>query len=182
MSVYRPQFAYKTPDGCRDEEFTYFFDGSNTPLLYTDISGKTINNIPLVMERDAPFYWRGIKVAAQSSASGPNGSVGGITGYDIPNVSLQFQDCYQNNLSDGLIPATNYAFPMNPVAYQNGLYTGAPFLLDCTSQDPEWGTGDGIYCPAGGYILLFLKAPTLAGPTLLNVTLYGFKRFKDCRK
>lgn len=167
--MYRPQFAYQTPDGCKDVEFAYFFDGSNTPLLYQDISGKRIDNIPLVMEQDAPFYWRGIKIGAQVSTSGPNGSVGGITNYAVPNVSVKFQDCYQNNLSDNLIPATHYGFPMNPIQFFHSMLTGPPFLLD-----PE------IYCPPGGYILLFLRAPTLSGPTLLNVTLYGVKRFKDC--
>ena len=170
--MYRPQFAYKTPDGCLDVEFTYFFDGSNTPLLYQDVTSKRIDNIPLVMEQDAPFYWRGIKVALLESASGPNGTIGGITNYEVPNVNVRFQDCYQNNLSDGYVPSTHYGYPMNAVAFNNSLLTGPPFLLD-----PE------IYCPPGGYILLFIQAGTLTAPTtsyLLNVTLFGVKRFKDC--
>lgn len=167
--MHRPQFAYPAADGCRDEEFTYFFDGSNTPMLYTDISGKRIDDIPLMLERDAPFFWRGIKLAAVESAGGPNGTIGGVTGFAIPNVSVLFRDPYHNDLSDGLVPAVHYGFPSNPVAYGNALYTGVPFLLD-----PE------IYCPPGGYILLFLEAPVLSSPTLLEVTLYGVKRFKGC--
>jgi hypothetical protein len=161
--MYRPQFAYKTPEGCRDEDFVYYYDGSNTPQLNQNISGLTILNIPLTMQQDAPFYWRGIKV----------GMLEIDTGYVIPNVSVQFQDCYQNNLSDDMVPATQYAFPSNPVSFGSQLLTGPPFLLD-----PE------IYCPPGGYILLFLQAPVLGDVSdsyFLNVSLYGVKRFKeDC--
>ena len=167
---HRPQFAYSTPPGCRDEEFTYTFDGSNTPMLYADISGRAISNIPFPLDRDAPFYWRGIKVALLSSAAGPNGTVGGITGYAFPEVYVKFRDCYENDLSDGLVAATQYAFPQNPVQpNNNSLLTGPP-----TPLDPE------IYCPAGGVIFFFLRAPVLAGPSLLSVTLYGMKRYKEC--
>ena len=167
--MYRPQFAYSTPPGCRDEDFVYTFDGSNVPMLYQDISGKTIDNVPLPLDRDAPFYWRGVKLATISSAAGPNGTVGGITGYSFPNVSVKFRDAYNNDLSDGLVPATQYAFSMNPLQFNNSMLTGPPFPLD-----PE------IYCPAGGVLWFFLKAPTLAGATLLSVTLFGVKRFKGC--
>ena len=167
--MFRPQFAYSTPDGCDDQDFVYTFDGSNTPQLFTDISGKTISNIPLLLQRDAPFYWRGIKLATLVSTSGPNGSAGGITSYSFPNVNVKFQDPYLNDLSDGLVPATQYAFPQNPLNFNNSLLTGPPYVLD-----PE------IYCPAGGYILFFLQAPVLSSPTLLSVTLYGVKRIKGC--
>lgn len=161
--MYRPQFAYHTPEGCRDEDFVYFYDGSNTPMLNQNISGLTLFNIPLVTQQDHPFYWRGIKVGLLD----PQGEE-----YEFPNVLVQFQDCYQNNLSDDLVPSTQYAFPMNPLQFNNSLLTGPAFLLD-----PE------IYCPPGGYILLFLQAPVLGdrGDTyFLNVSLYGVKRFRDC--
>jgi len=159
--MYRPQFAYATPDGCRDDEFTYFFDGSNTPLLNQDVSGLTLRNIPLVLEQDAPFFWRGIKV---DYIVGPGG------GPAIPDLAVKFQDCYQNDLSDGLIPVTQYAYPSNPVHFNSADYTGAP-----TPLDPE------IYCPPGGYILLDLQAPVLTNPAFVIVTLYGVKRFKECK-
>lgn len=165
--MYRPQFAFSTPEGCRDEEFTYFFDANNTPMLGTDLytsAGLKLDNIPLVFEQDAPFYWRGIKVGmTRAAAEQP-------TTYVFPDLWMMFQDCYLNPLSDGLVPATQYGFPMNPLQFQNSLLTGPPVPLD-----PE------IYCPKGGYLLLFLRTPpSLTGTALLNVTLYGVKRFKQC--
>jgi hypothetical protein len=156
--IYRPQFAYATPGGCRDEDFIYAFDGSNTPLLNQDVSGQTIGNIPLILQQDAPFYWRGIKVGLRQP-----------TEYVLPNVNVQFQDCYQNNLSDDLVPATQYGFSQNPLAFSSAVLTGPPYVLDSE-----------IYCPPGGYILLFLQAPVLSAVSLLQVSLYGVKRFKEC--
>lgn len=155
--MYRPQFAYSTPPGCRDEDFVYYFDGSNIPLLNQSISGLTIPNIPLPLDQDAPFYWRGIKVDIRT------------TGTVAPNVQVKFQDCYQNDLSDGLVPATQYGFAQNPITFQGANYTGPPVPFE-----PE------IYCPRGGYILLFLRAPALANPTFLFATLFGVKRFAGC--
>jgi hypothetical protein len=60
---YRPQFAYPTSRGCRDEDFVYYFDGSNVPLLANGLAaGVEIDYIPLPLDQDAPFYWRGWKV------------------------------------------------------------------------------------------------------------------------
>ena len=62
----RDRFPYATPQGCRDEDFVYYFDGSNVPLLLTNLGpGAEIDYIPLPLDQDAPFYWRGWKVAMQ---------------------------------------------------------------------------------------------------------------------
>lgn len=177
--MYRPQFAYPTPDGCRDEEFTYFFDSSNTPMLGASLSAVTLSNIPLVLDQDAPFYWRGAKLGLLLAVLGE-----GITRrYEFPNIQVKFQDPFQNDLSDGLIPATQSFFPMNPLNFgtaagaglpvRSALFTGAPVPLD-----PE------IYCPSGSCILFFLKSPALEllSTASLSVTLYGVKRFKECDK
>ncbi len=156
----RPQFAYSTPPGCRDEDFVYFFDGSNTPALNQDVSGQTILNVPLVLEQDAPFYWRGIKLGLREPS---------VPSYVLPNLSVQFRDCYENNLSDDLVPATQYGFPQNPLAFNSQVLTGPPFVLE-----PE------IYCPPGGSMLFFLQAPTLVAPSFLQISLLGVKRFKEC--
>lgn len=160
--MYRPQFPYPTPEGCRDEEFVYFFDGDNTPLLNQSVAGQQILNIPLVLQQDASFFWRGIKLGLYDSL---------ISAYAFPNVDVQFQDCYQNMLSDDFVPASHYGFPMNPLSFNSSLLTGPPFILE-----PE------IYCPPGGYILLFLQAPLInpVHTSFLNVSLYGVKRFKGC--
>lgn len=155
--MYRPQFAYSTLPGCKDEDFVYFFDGSNTPFLNQSVSALSIPYIPLILDQDAPFYWRGIKIDMRT------------TGAVHPNVNVKLRDCYQNDLSDGLVPATQYGFPQNPVTFNGQNYTGAPVPLE-----PE------IYCPRGGVILFFFEAPTLANSSYLSVTLFGVKRFTGC--
>jgi len=155
--MYRPQFAYSTLPGCKDEDFVYFFDGSNTPFLNQSVSALSIPYIPLILDQDAPFYWRGIKIDMRTTGAVP------------PNVNVKLRDCYQNDLSDGLVPATQYGFPQNPVTFNGQNYTGAPVPLE-----PE------IYCPRGGVILFFFEAPTLANPSYLSVTLFGVKRFTGC--
>jgi hypothetical protein len=92
--IYRPQFAYATPPGCRDIDYVYYFDGSNTPLLNQNVSGLTIPNIPLVLEQDAPFYWRGIKVNALRETNG-----GVPDSYEIPDLKVRFEDHLNNKLS-----------------------------------------------------------------------------------
>ena len=156
--IYRAQFAYPTPPGCRDEDFVYYFDGSFIPMLNQDVQGLTLSNIPLPLQQDAPFYWRGIKVELRGAGGGPA----------IPDFYVKFQDCYLNDLSDGLVSAATYGFAQNPVTFNNADYTGAPVPLE-----PE------IYCPAGGLIQFFLSCPvgTVSYPM---VTLFGVKRFKDC--
>jgi hypothetical protein len=157
--IYRAQFAYPTPPGCRDEDFVYFFDGSFIPMLNQDVTGLTLSNIPLPLQQDAPFYWRGLKVELRSAGGGPA----------IPDFYVKFQDCYLNDLSDGLVSAVTYGFAQNPVTFNNADYTGAPVPLE-----PE------IYCPAGGLIQFFLKGPASGSPVYPMVTLFGVKRFKDC--
>jgi len=155
--MYRPQFAYSTLPGCKDEDFVYFFDGSNTPFLNQSVSALSIPYIPLILDQDAPFNGRGIKIDMRTPGAVP------------PNVNVKLRDCYQNDLSDGLVPATQYGFPQNPVTFNGQNYTGAPVPLE-----PE------IYCPRGGVILFFFEAPTLANPSYLSVTLFGVKRFTGC--
>ena len=172
--MYRPQFAYSTLPGCKDEDFVYFFDGSNTPFLNQSISALSIPYIPLILDQDAPFYWRGIKIDMRTHGHGPT-APGGLhprgswPGAVPPNVNVKLRDCYQNDLSDGLVPATQYGFPQNPVTFNGQNYTGAPVPLE-----PE------IYCPRGGVILFSFEAPTLANPSYLSVTLFGVKRFTGC--
>ncbi len=91
---YRPQFAYPpAPGNCRDEEFEYFFDKTNTPgLAVTLTPGQTQNNIPLVLDKDSVFLCRGIKIGNPSSVLG-----------------VQFKDPSGNQLSDDYEPAADYS-------------------------------------------------------------------------
>jgi len=175
--MYRPQFAYATPPGCKDEDFAYFFDGSNTPLLNQGLfSGQYIDNIPLVLEQDAPFYWRGWKIELRHVATGGCPPTTTTT-YITPDLAVRFRDCYENYLSDGLIPATEYGFAQNPLQFLGQFVIGPPVLVE-----PE------IYCPRGGVINLYLRGGVSLGavdPTITNlvsVTLYGVKRFQECNR
>ena len=164
---YRGQFAYPTPPGCRDEDFVYSFDGSNTPMLNQNFVGRTLENIPLPLEQDAPFYWRGLKLGMFLTLVGE----GTIYSYVIPNLSIRLKDCYENPLSEGYIPATQYGYPMNPLTFNGQLLTGPPMPLESE-----------IYCPRGGVIYLNLKdqSPYASGTYDFQISLWGVKRFKDC--
>jgi hypothetical protein len=167
---YRGQFAYPTPPGCRDEDFVYSFDGSNVPMLGQNIATRTIENIPLPLDQDAPFYWRAIKVGLFLNITFGEST---ITQYRTPNLSLWMKDCYENHLSDGYIPAPQYGFAQNPISFNGQLLTGPPMPLESE-----------IYCPRGGVLWLNVKDNSIftgsTGYYNFLLTLWGVKRFKDC--
>ncbi len=166
--MFRPQFAYSTPAGCRDVPFIYTFDASNTPPLAIDINGKTIDYINLPMEQDAPFYWRGTKL-------GPLRVIvaGVTTAYQLPNYSVYFRDCYDNDLHDGRVAAERGDWPMNPLAFNSSLLGGPPVPLE-----------NELYCPPGGVITAFLRVPTLTSgggqSYSTSFSLLGVKRYREC--
>jgi len=170
IELYRPQFAYQTPDGCREEDFIYVFDGTNTPALNQNLNNVNFappNAIPLNLDQDVPFLWRGIKIGPMRETTS-----GTPVAYLLPNISVQFRDPYNNDLSIGLVPATHYGFPQNPVTYNSGLYGGNPVPID------------EIYCPPGGVVQLFLSAGALGSLPLqffLSVSLHGVKRYRECK-
>lgn len=87
--MYRPQFPYSVPDAFQDKDFVHYFDQSNTPQLNNALSlavGGMILGIPLQLQGDAPFDWRGIKV------TGPNG------------YAVRFRDTSNNYLSNDWVP------------------------------------------------------------------------------
>lgn len=163
--IYRPQFASSTPAGCRDIPFVYTFDSSNTPVLASDINGKTLPYIQLPLESDAPFIWRGIK-------AGPLRTIvaGVTTVYALANYLLRFRDCYENDMTDNYVPATKYGAPMNPMVINSGELTGPPVPLDAE-----------VYCPAGGVVQAFLQVGTLTSgggqSYSTSFSLFGVKRY-----
>ena len=173
---YRPQFAYATPPGCRDEDFVYYFDGSNVPLLAGGIApGVEIDYIPLPLDQDAPFYWRGWKLGGLRNVQGPQGCPAVYpTTYQLPDFRIKLQDCYDNDLMDSMVNAAECGFPQNPVSFLSGLLTGPPIPLE-----PE------IYCPRGGRLQAFIRGGgSLGGFGNLNfvsLSLYGVKRYKECK-
>jgi hypothetical protein len=169
--IYRPQFAYPTPPGCRDIDYVYFFDGSNTPLLNQDFSGRDLSvpasGVPLTLEQDVPFFWRGVKVGALRVTVSGAPSL-----YEYPDMTVRFKDPYENFLSTDPLPAVNYGFPSNPWAFNDSKLTGAPVPLE----------GE-IYCPPGSVVWFYLSVhnfQSLNGRYFPQVALYGVKRYKDC--
>ena len=83
--MYRPQYPYSLSSDFQDRDFVYYFDQTNTPQLQNALNlsvGGIIMGIPLQLESDAPFTWRGIKVL------------------NAPNYALRFRDTSGNYLSE----------------------------------------------------------------------------------
>lgn len=173
---YRPQFAYATPPGCRDEDFVYFFDASNVPMLTNGISpGVEIDYIPLPLDQDAPFYWRGWKVDLLT-VFGPHGcpAVYTVT-HALPDFRIKLRDCYDNDLSSAMVNGSQSGYPQNPVVFLNQALTGPPVALE-----PE------RICPRGGVVQAFIRggASLSAAAHHLNfvrISLFGVKRYKECK-
>jgi hypothetical protein len=81
--MHRPQFAFSTPPECLDEAFSYYFDGFLTTALSLP-AAQTVRGIPLRMQTDQPFLWRGVRIKAAT----------GVV------ASLRFVDAFGNRLSD----------------------------------------------------------------------------------
>lgn len=65
---YRPQFAYPAPpNSCRDQNCMYSFDGSNTPsFISVAANDPGTNKIPLILDQDADFLIRAIRITPSS--------------------------------------------------------------------------------------------------------------------
>jgi hypothetical protein len=127
--IYRPQFPYPTPEGFQDEEFEYYYDSSNTPALNTaNLSvGQIVANIPLPLQQDAPFFWRGLILDNPKAAFG-----------------VRFRDAAGNYLSDDFVNVGLYS-PIPPGS-QHPPVGNAPIAIE-----PE------IPCPLGGVLYVDIK-------------------------
>lgn len=154
--MYRPQFPYATPPGCRDEDVVYTFDGSNVPLFAAGlVAGQVIPEIPLPLQQDAPFYWRGWKFEARKVGGGPS----------APDINIRLRDVYDNYLSDDFVPAVEYGFVQDEAF---------PISTPPVILEPE------IYCPRGGVLYVFLQGGNFLGTFDPILTLFGVKRLKGC--
>lgn len=147
--MYRPQFAYRTPAGFTDQDFSYSFDGAtNTPLLAGTIGGNTfIQNIMLPLQPDQMFLWRGWKIQTYNVAFEP--------------LFFQFKDPCGNYLSQATIPSTHWYLPPGQQGW--GFQT--------VPIEPE------IPCPAGSNVVLYIQTQPFGGSVALpRVVLYGVKR------
>ena len=150
--MYRPQFAYPTPDNCFDQRFHYAYDQSNTPYLTTTLAaGAHTGRIPLQMDQDAPFFFLGLQQA-------------GISG-----LQIRLETPHGEPLSDSgnVQETTNYVYP--------ALYSQTDGAALVTLESDAWG----IFCPRGGVLNLYLNNPTAAPIDLTGgqLTLHGKKRY-----
>jgi hypothetical protein len=88
------QFPYPDPPvGFHWEDFSYVFNGQNTPSLGTILAaGQQLLDVPLSLQSDAPFLLREIIVNAPQNGLG-----------------IQFIDPFGNQLSDGFVDGYVYA-------------------------------------------------------------------------
>lgn len=144
---YRPQFAYRTPPGYTDQDFSYSFDGNtNTPLLAGNIgTGVFIQNIILPLQPDEVFMWRGWKVQSYSINFLP--------------IFFQWKDPLGNYLSSAPVPVAHIAEPPGTAGYG----------FQVIPIEPE------IPCPAGSNPVCYIQNPTVP-LALPRVVLYGVKR------
>jgi hypothetical protein len=109
--LYRPQFAYPpAPAGFKDEMFAFYFDSIGVPALGQGIPvGATIANVPLQLDRDAPFIWRASSVLSNQAGLG-----------------VQFQGPSGSLLSNGFVPVLQSFFPSGALGPGFGLVTHEP--------------------------------------------------------
>ena len=150
---FRPQFVFPCPSGYHDEQFHYSFSSANVAALNGSIPTlQSVNDIPLLLQPDTQFHWRGFKVSSDSGGS---------------SLSIQFKDPYGNYLSDGFVPVDAYG-----VGSGLGNYMGT---------EPPVVEGE-IVCPPGGVVWAYLNNPTTGTVTIdIVITLFGVKRVKDLR-
>lgn len=155
MSLYRPQFAYPTPDGFTDVDFDHYFDQHSVPPLALGPGAPDqIYNISLPLDPDAPFHWRGIKIPNLNGATGPL------------NIGLRFRSPDGRYLSDDFVPIWLWGLtPCNGDALTGG---------QCCILESE------LICPAASVI--FVDQSSLvpgAGYQVGTIILTGIKRFRN---
>lgn len=86
---YRPQYVFSTPPGFRDEQFHYFFDSSNVPVLGLAIpAGGRLDNVVLQLQNDAEFILRAVKAS-------------------VSNLNMRLRDPFGNDLETSEAPISN---------------------------------------------------------------------------
>ncbi len=152
--MYRPQFAFRKPVGsCEEHRCHFSYDASNTPALVSVAAGANLTKIPLRMDQDAPFYLRAI----QATPSG---------------LQIRLEDCFDNPLLGKPVVADALTgdVVVNPSFWCE---TDGGVVVPLESDD--WG----VFCPAGGVLLLYVVNPTAAPITTFVLTLHGVKWYQE---
>lgn len=165
--MYRPQFAFKSPAGCEEQRCVYSFDLTNTPVLATTLAaGATISRIPLVLDKDADFYLRGVNT--MPIPSGPVVILSGV------GLEIRLEDPMGHALSDreNLLQEADYQYP-ELYSEMNG--AGIVPLDNCDDY--------GVYCQAASrlYLHLFNNGTASINLALFILNLHGIKRYSGER-
>lgn len=154
--TYRPQYAYPPPPaGFKDEQFHYSFDGTNCPLLSTANAlapGAASNNIILLMQSDAIFLARALKIKLGNSHS---------------TLDFQLKTPRGDYMQTVPVPLALYAGRIDGV---NG---AGHFFVPIEAE---------IEAPPGSNWTLYLYNPTSGTVNPPAVTLYGVKRWDCRRR
>ena len=156
--MYRPQFAFKSPVNCEEQRCPYSFDRTNTPWFTTTLAaGNNIPRIPLVLDKDADFYLRGIAT--------PNFGIAA----NLPGLEFRLEDQNGHPLSDSenLVEEINYQYA--------GLYSATDGAGIVVQDCDDWG----VFCAQGSRLFLYLynnSANPIALATLI-FNLHGVKRY-----
>jgi hypothetical protein len=148
--TYRPQFAFPPPPtGEEYEQFHYSFDGTNCPLLNVAVpAGGFANNIILLMEADAAFLCRAIKIR---------------TGLSHSTLYFQLKTPRGDYMQAVPVPLADYA------SHIDGANIAGHYFVPMESE---------VEAPSGSNWTLYLYNPTGAPVSAPEVTLYGVKRRK----
>ena len=147
--MYRPQWAYKTPDGYRDEPWAQCLSASAVPALGT-IGGNAITPVFMVnFDRDADVWILGIAIDA---------------GSNFRSIGVQFTDAYGYLLSDDFVGVDLYAKPLGQNPDRGGGWVR-------TFNPPH-------LVPAGGTWQLAIKNFDNTTGSIPDMELRGFKRFR----
>ncbi len=156
--MYRPQFPYATPPKCEDQRCVYSYDQTNTPVLTgTLAAGSDKSRIPLLLDRDADFFLRGISTT--DVGGNPLGAL----------LTLRLEDPSGNPLSDSenSLQITNYQI--------TALYSATDGAGIVALDSDEWG----VFCQQGSRLYLYLYNAGVGTFDLTNlvVNLHGIKRY-----
>jgi hypothetical protein len=165
--MYRPQFAFKSPADCEEQRCVYSFDFTNTPLLAVTIAaGASISRIPLLLDKDADFYLRGIDTMPL-----PSGPLIILMGQGL---EIRLEDPVGHALSDreNALEVIDYQY-MELYSEMNG--AGIVPLDNCDDY--------GVYCQAGSrlYLHLFNNSAANINLNLFILNLHGIKRYSGER-
>lgn len=152
---YRAQFAYApAPSGFHDEDFVHYYDAINTPTLGLIMdAGSTLRDIPLVLETDADFLARGIRIYG--------------------SVHFRLREPNGAYLSEQ--PPAN-----PPVLFHSYVAGGVLIFPFGLVELPTVPLEPGIVCPAGSAFLLYLYNPyAFPVPVFGTIAIFGVKRRRD---